>query len=212
MTPIRVLLADHHSLFREGLASLLAAEKDFEVVGEAVDGLQALEMARELMPDLILMDISLPVMSGQEATRRIKAEMPYVKIVILTVSDCESCPFEAVKSGAEAYLPLGIEPRALSSTLRRVVQGEAPVSRVMAAQLLEEFARWAGQPTLAVAHAAELTAREREVLEQVARGGSNEAIAAGLAVAEDAVQNHLKNVLEKLHLESRVHSAALTLR
>ncbi len=193
MAPIRVLLADDHLLFRQGLARLLAAENDFEVVGEAVDGPQALEMARELMPDLILLDVSLPVMNGQETTLRIKAEMPYVKIVILTVSECESCPFEAVKCGAQGYLPLKIEPQALYDMLRRVVRGEAPVSRVMAAQLLE---------------AAEPTAREREVLEQVAQGRSNEEIAAALTICENAVKNHLTNVLEKLHFESRVQAAA----
>ena len=211
MTPIRVLLAEHHALFREGLASLLAAEKDFEVVGEAVDGPQALEMARELMPDLILLDVSLPVMNGQETTLRIKAEMPYVKIVILTVSDCESCPFEAVKSGAQGYLPLKIGPQALHGTLRGVVRGEAPVSRVMAGRLLDEFARQARQAAPA-APAAELTGREREVLELVSRGRSNKEIAVALAIAENTVKNHLKNILEKLHLKNRVQAATFALR
>jgi DNA-binding NarL/FixJ family response regulator len=198
MTPIRVLVADEHALFRRGVASLLAAESDFEVVGEAADGRQALEMARELMPDVILMDVSMPVMDG------IKAEMPDMKIVILTVSECESCPFEAVKGGAQGYLSLNMEPQALYATLRGVVRGEAPVSPVMAGQLLQEFARRAGQPAPAAARASELTAREREVLEQVARGRSNEEVAAALAIAESAVQNDLKNILQKLRFENRV--------
>jgi DNA-binding NarL/FixJ family response regulator len=133
MTPIRVLLADDHALFRRGVASLLAADRDFEVVGEAVDGQQAVEMARKLMPDVILMDISMPGTDGLEATRRIKAEMPYVRIVILTVSDGERSLFEAVKNGAQGYLLKKIEPQALYATLRGVVQGEATLSRVMAA-------------------------------------------------------------------------------
>ena len=151
MNPIRVLLADDHALFRRGVASLLAAEHDFEVVGEAGDGQQALEMARELMPDVILMDISMPVMDGLEATRRIKAEIPYVRIVILTVSDGERNLFEAVKSGAQGYLLKNIEPQALYGTLRGVVRGEAPCRGLMAARLLEEFARQSRQPAPAAA-------------------------------------------------------------
>ena len=212
MNAIRVLLADDHALFRRGVAKLLAAESDFEVVGEAIDGRQAVEMARELMPDVILMDVSMPVMDGLEATRRIKAEIPYVRIVILTASDGDSSLFEAVKNGAQGYLLKNIEPQALFGTLRGVVRGEAPVSRMMAGRLLEEFARQSRQPVPAAAPASELTAREREVLELVARGRSNKDIAAALAIAENTVKNHLKNILEKLHLENRVQAATFAVR
>ena len=126
MTPIRVLLADDHALFRRGVASLLAAESDFEVIGEAVDGQQALEKTRELMPDVILMDVSMPVMDGLAATRRIKAEMPYARIVILTVSDGEHGLLEAVRCGAAGYLSKKIDPQALCGTLRAVARGEVP--------------------------------------------------------------------------------------
>jgi DNA-binding NarL/FixJ family response regulator len=211
MSRIRVLLADDHALFRGGVASLLAADSDFEVLGEAADGRQAVEMALALMPDVILMDISMPVMDGLEATRRIKAEMPYVKIVILTVSDGERSLFEAVKSGAQGYLLKNIEPKALYGTLRGVVRGEAPVSRAMAARLLEEFTRQARQASPA-APAPELTAREKEVLEQVTRGKSNKEIAQALSIAENTVKNHLKNILEKLHLENRVQAATFAMR
>jgi DNA-binding NarL/FixJ family response regulator len=208
---IRVLLADDHALFRRGVASLLAAESDFEVAGEAANGQQALEMARELMPDVILMDISMPVLDGLEATRRIKAEIPYVRIVILTVSDGEGSLFEAVKCGAQGYLLKNIEPQALYGTLRGVVRGEAPVSRLMAARLLDEFARQARKAVPPPAMA-ELSSREKEVLEHVTRGRSNKEIAAALVISENTVKNHLKNILEKLHLENRVQAATFALR
>jgi DNA-binding NarL/FixJ family response regulator len=192
------------------VASLLAAERDFEVIGEATNGLQALEMARELMPDVILMDISMPVIDGLEATRRIKAEIPYVRIVILTASDGDRTLFEAVKSGAQGYLLKNIDPKALYGTLRGVMRGEAPVSRLMAARLLEEFAREAHDPV--PTPASELTSRERGVLEHVALGLSNKEIATALAIAENTVKNHLKNILEKLHLENRVQAATFALR
>ena len=210
MNRIRVLVADDHALFRKGLASLLAEEADFEVVGEAVDGSQAVEMARELMPDMILMDVSMPVMDGLEATRRIKSAMPYVRIVILSASEGERSLFEAVKSGAQGYLLKKMEPMALFGALRGVARGEAPVSRVMAAKLLEEFARQTRAPTPTLA--TDLTSRESEVLDLVAQGKSNKEIAATLAIAENTVKNHLKNILAKLHLENRVQAATYALR
>ena len=144
MTRIRVLLADDHLFFRRGVATFLAADADFEVVGEAANGSEALQMARELMPDVILMDISMPVMDGLEATRQLKVQIPYVKIVILTVSDEEHKLFEAVKAGALGYLLKKVEPLALAATLRGVARGEASLSRLMAARLMEEFSRQAG--------------------------------------------------------------------
>jgi len=209
MTRIRVLLVDDHMLFRRGVATFLAAEPDFEVVGEAGNGSEALHMARELMPDVILMDISMPVMDGLEATRQIKAQIPYVKIVILTVNDEEQKLFEAVKAGALGYLLKKIEPRALAGTLRGVANGEASLSRLMAARLMEEFARQAGE---AKSGTPDLTSREREVLGAVAYGRSNKEIAAALAIAENTVKNHLKNILEKLHLENRVQAATYALQ
>lgn len=212
MSPIRVLIADDHALFRRGVAALLAAQSDFEVAGEAEDGLQALDMARELMPDLILMDISMPGLDGLEATKRIKAEMPYVRIVILTASDGDRHLFDAVKAGAQGYLLKKIDPQALYSTLRGALQGEAPVSGLMATRLLEEFARQAGQARPTPTPAAALSAREREVLELVAMGKSNKEIASALGTAENTVKNQLKNILEKLQLENRVQAAMFAVR
>ncbi len=190
MSPIRVLLVDDHALFRKGVAELLASERDFRLVGEASDGAQALEMARDLMPDIVLMDVSMPVMDGLEATGRIKAEIPYVGIVMLTVSDGDRTLVEAVRSGAHAYVRKTVEPQLLLDTIRAVARGEASVSRIMASRLLGE--------------ADAFTAREREVLGLVAGGKRSAEISAALGIAENVVKNHLKNVLEKLHLERQV--------
>jgi DNA-binding NarL/FixJ family response regulator len=209
---IRVLLADDHALFRKGVADFLASEPDIELVGQADDGAQALEMARELMPDVVLMDVSMPRMDGLEATRRIKAELPFVRIVILTVSDSDRSLFDAVKSGAQGYLLKSVEPQALLDTIRGVVRGEASISTTMAARLLEELARDSKRTTPPGTPGARLTQREQEVVELVAQGKSNKEIAAALGIAENTVKNHLKNILEKLHLENRVQAATFALR
>ncbi len=209
---IRVLLADDQSLFRKGIASLLGEEPDFEVVGEASTGLEAVAIAREVVPDVILMDLSMPEMDGVEATRRIKQEMPAARIVILTVSDDDQDLFAAVKSGAQGYLLKKIEPQALYGALRTAARGEASISHAMAAKILEEFARQASSGVQAPAENTPLTPREKEVLGLVTRGRSNKEIAAALDLAENTVKNHLKNILEKLHLENRVQAATFALR
>ncbi|MFB3817804.1 MAG: response regulator [Candidatus Methylomirabilales bacterium] len=210
-SPIRILLVDDHALFRKGIASLLGSEPDFEVVGEAASGREAVERARELMPDVILMDVFMPGGSGPEATARIKEILPYVRIVMLTISEEDEDLFEAVKSGAQGYLLKKIEPQALFGTLRGVMQGEAPISRMMAGKILGEFSRLAKEPA-APAKGASLTPREHEVLELITQGKSNKEIASALSMAENTVKNHLKNILEKLHLENRVQAATFALR
>ncbi len=212
MNPIRVLLVDDHALFRKGIASMLSAQGGFEVVGEAGNGLEAFERARELMPDVILMDIFMPGANGLEATRRIKEALPYVKIVMLTVSEEDQNLFESIKSGAQGYLLKKIEPQELFAMLRGVVQGDAPISRGMAGKILGEFARQARRAATAPLPGADLSPREKEVLELVTQGKSNKEIAAALAIAENTVKNHLKNILEKLHLENRVQAATFALR
>ncbi len=213
MNRVRILLVDDHGLFRAGLASLLTSQDDFEVVGEASNGQEGLELVRDLLPDVILMDVSMPVMDGLEATRRIKAELPYVRIIMLSISDSEPNLFEAVKAGAQGYLLKNIDARALYGALRGVAQGEAPISRLMAARLLDEFGRHARQNgTAAPDPRADLSPREKQVLEQVALGKSNKEIAASLAIAENTVKNHLKNILDKLHLENRVQAATFAVR
>ncbi|MGE5617826.1 MAG: response regulator [Sphingomonadaceae bacterium] len=211
---LRILLVDDHSLFRAGMASLLTSREGFEVVGQAADGAAAVEAARALRPDLVLMDLHMPGTNGIEATRRIRAELPEVKVVVLTVSDRDEDLFEAIKNGAHGYLLKNLEPEELFDYLAGISRGEAPISRAMASRLLAEFAAQAARAREAppVEPIDELTGREREVLKLVAAGATNKEIAARLTLTENTVKNHLRNILEKLHLENRVQAAAYALK
>jgi two-component system, NarL family, nitrate/nitrite response regulator NarL len=211
---IRILLVDDHSLFRAGIASLLSSREDMEVVGEAQDGRQALEAARELKPDLVLMDVHMPNLGGIEATRQIRAELPETRVVMLTVSDQDRDLFEAIKNGASGYLLKNLEPDELFGYLTGVFRGEAPISRTMAAKILTEFSSQASRPRPGQPDGplSELTPREREVLKLVAVGASNRDIASALTLTENTVKNHLRNILDKLHLENRVQAATYALR
>ena len=212
METIRVLLVDDHPLFRSGVASLLRQQVDFEVGGEAQDGEEALEKAKELMPDVMLMDVYMPGMGGLEATRRIKELLPYVKIVMLTVSEEDKDLFEAIKAGAHGYLLKKIEPAEFFRALRGVFHGEAPISRAAATKILAEFARLARRGSQGANPQEKVSPREREVLELLTKGATNKEIAATLTISENTVKNHLKNILEKLHLENRVQAAAYAFR
>jgi DNA-binding NarL/FixJ family response regulator len=207
---IRVLLVDDHALVREGVAGLLATQPDIEIAGEAEDGFQALEKARATMPDVILMDIEMPRCDGLEATRLIKQELPYVKIVMLTVHDADDRLFEAVRNGAQGYLLKDIGSAELIEMLRGIEQGEAPISRTTAARILDEFARQ--DETRQLDGEVLLTRREREVLQWVARGASNREIAEALVISENTVKNHMRNILSKLHLSNRAQVMAYALR
>ncbi len=211
MERIRVMLVDDHALFRKGVASLLAMCPDIEVVGEADNGAQALAKVADLMPDLILMDIQMPEMDGLEATRRIKAEHPYVKVVMLTVAEEDRSLFDAIKVGAQGYLLKKMEPDEFLAMVRGVSRGEAPISRSMASRILGEFGRRVQGPQ-PEDPAATLTPREREVLQHLTKGRTNKEIANALCVSENTVKNHLKNILAKLHLQNRVQAVAFALR
>lgn len=208
---MKVLLADDHALFRAGIASLLQAA-GHEVVGEAGDGIEALERSRELRPDLVLMDISMPRCGGLEATRLIKAEMPEVKIVIVTVSQDDADLFEAVKSGAEGYLLKDMSNEDFERTLDGIAEGEAPLSQGLAGKILEEFARVSRGEGAPEGDRDALTDREREVLQLVTEGKTNREIAAALFIAESTVNFHMKNILSKLHLRNRAEAVAYALR
>jgi DNA-binding NarL/FixJ family response regulator len=179
-------------------------------VGEAGDGQEALEAALRLRPDVILMDISMPRMDGLEATRLIKARLPEVKIVILTVSDEDRTLFEAVKSGAQGYLLKDLQADEFFGLLSGIERGEAPISRGLAGRILEEFARRRGDRP--EGEADELTEREQEVLRAVSSGASNREVAAALHISENTVKFHMKNILDKLHLRNRAEVVAYAAR
>jgi DNA-binding NarL/FixJ family response regulator len=210
MKSIRVLVADDHALFRKGVTGLLRGAEGFTVVGEAQDGRDAVAKALALLPDVVLTDIYMPGMDGLEAARRIKAALPSTKIVVLTVSEEDQKLFDALKAGAHGYLLKNVEPEELFRTLRGVVRGEAFVTPSMAAKILEEFTRQV-RPRKGTTLAG-LSPREREVLELLTRGAVNKEIAAALKISENTVKNHLKNIMEKLHLENRVQVVAYALR
>jgi len=206
---IRALLVDDHLLFREGLCSLLSAQPDIEVVGQAGDGLEALVMARELRPDLILMDVTMPGMDGLEAIEQIVEILPEAKIVMLTVHDDRERLFEAIKYGAVGYVLKNTASGMLIPMLRGAMRGEAAISGALAGRILAEFARLARQeqPHLPEVKTLFLTVREKQILRQVSAGATDKEISAALSVSLSTVKTHIRNILAKLHATSR-HEAA----
>ena len=207
MKPLRILLVDDHLLFRKGLIRLLDVQPDFSVVGEAQDGLEAIEDARQLRPDVVLMDIRMPNCDGLEATRRIKAQMPRVKVVMLTVSADEQDLVAAVKCGADGYLLKDLQPEELFEQLRRIDAGEAPLSRGMTGKLLNQLAR-RSRPAPESKAVAVLSERECEVLALVVEGFTNREIGEELGIARNTVKNHLRSVYAKLDVKNRTEAAA----
>jgi DNA-binding NarL/FixJ family response regulator len=208
-----VLIVDDHALFREGLRNIIGRWEDFSVVGEAKNGQEAILSAQELMPDIILMDISMPVMDGIAATRRIVREMPAIRVVILTMSEEAEDLFEAIKVGARGYVLKDTPSHRLHDKLSGVLQGEAPLSGLMAAKILNEFNKLNETPEARLAASRDpLTAREKQVLELVVQGLSNPEISAQLYLSQNTVKKYLHNVLEKLHLNNRVEAALYAVR
>lgn len=213
MSPTRILLVDDHHLFREGLANILNAQPDFEVVGEACDGLEAQVKSRKLKPDLILMDVGMPVCDGLEATQRIKQVLPQVTIVMLTVRDDDEKLFESIRNGAQGYLLKNIRSKEMIEMLRGAVHGEAAITPALGGRMLEEFRRIsqrAGQEPREKTEA--LTGREQEVLSLAAAGATNMEIASNLHVSIHTVKTHMRKILAKLHRERRYEAAAFALR
>ncbi|GAA1960980.1 response regulator transcription factor [Catenulispora subtropica] len=213
---IRVLIADDHTLLRRGLAVVLDTEDDIEVVGEASDGAEAVVKAEELAPDVVILDVRMPDTDGLAACAAIKRSVPDAKVIMLTSSDEEADLYEAVKSGASGYLLKSVLPHTIPDALRAVQRGESQVSPSMAAKLLTGFAalaRGAEAPSAPVPAAApKLTDREMEVLKLVATGRNNREIAKELFITENTVKNHVRNILEKLQLHSRMEAVVYAVR
>ncbi|MBI2709184.1 MAG: response regulator transcription factor [Actinobacteria bacterium] len=211
---VRVLICDDHAVFRRGLAMVLADGDGVEVVGEACDGTEAVERARELQPDVVLMDVRMPGLTGIDATRRIATAVPGCRIVMLTVSDEEDDLYEAVKAGAVGYLLKDVSIEEVGDAVRSVVAGHSLITPSMAAKLVTEFSALArraeGRPAAGAMHS--LTDREIEVLRLVSTGRTNRDIAEKLFISENTVKNHVRNILDKLHLHSRTEAAMYAVR
>jgi two-component system NarL family response regulator len=211
--PVRVLIVDDHALFRRGLQMVLEGETDIDVVGEASDGQEAIERAENTTPDVVLMDVRMPKRSGIEATRTIKDTLPSTKILMLTISDEEVDLYEAIKAGASGYLLKEISIEEVADAVRAVHAGQSLISPSMASKLLNEFAAMVKRrDERAQVPGPRLTTRELEVLKLVAKGLNNRDIGQELFISENTVKNHVRNILEKLHLHSRMEAVVYAVR
>jgi DNA-binding NarL/FixJ family response regulator len=210
---MRVLIVDDQPLFRGALASLLADQPDMVVVGEAENGLDAVEQAHALQPDLVVMDVEMPVMGGVEAAGLIRDQLPGVKVVMLTVSDADEHLLEAVRLGAHGYLLKDLRPTELYTMLRSVMRDGAPLSPAVASRLMAEVRDGtAGRRSGTRPETPPVSRRELEILRLVADGLSNKEIGKQLCITEGTVKNHVHNALEKLHVDNRVQAAAYITR
>ncbi len=210
---IRAVIADDHGLFRRGLRLVLEEETDIEVVGEAGDGQEVVKVATETVPDVVVMDVRMPVLSGIEATTQIKNELPATKILMLTISDEEDDLYEAIKAGASGYLLKEISIDEIGTAVHAIHSGQSLISPSMASKLLNEFASMVKkEEEKRAVPAPRLTPREMEVLQHVAQGMNNREIAKRLFISENTVKNHVRNILEKLHLHSRMEAVVYAVR
>ena len=203
--PVRVLVVDDQELFRRGLIMLLSGDTDIEVVGEASDGITATELAVKTAPDVILLDVRMPRRTGVEACRGIKEAVPSAKIIMLTVSDEEADLYESVKNGASGYLLKDSSIEEVAQAIRVVNEGQSLISPSMAVKLIDEFKEMARTDREQVM-TPRLTDRELEVLRLVAKGMNNRDAARELFISENTVKNHVRNILEKLQLHSRMEA------
>ncbi len=203
---IRVLLVDDHAVVRRGLSAFLMTYDELEVVGEAASGREGVELAAQLLPDVVLMDLVMPEMDGIEATRRIRAISPSTRVIVLTSYSEDERIFPAIKAGALSYLLKDVGPEELMRAIKAAQRGEATLHPAVAARLMHELTAARSSPL------DELTDREREVLTCIARGMSNAEIAQHLGIGERTVKTHVSNILSKLHLQDRTQAALLALR
>lgn len=211
METIKVMLVDDHVLVRRGIKAALMEQPHIMVVGEAGDGVEALERAAALAPDVVLTDLHMPRMGGLEEIVRLQQELPQVAVLVLTVSEKEEDLFAAIKAGARGYLLKDVEPERLVQAVEMAARGETFFSPLMANKLLAEF-QGGATPPAAEAARLPLSPRETEVIQLVAQGMSNKEMAASLFISENTIKTHLKNILEKLHLRSRAQAAAYAAR
>lgn len=204
MEPLRVLIADDHPLFRHGLSALLSASTDFEVVGEATTGEEVIDLAAKLQPDVILMDIQMPVVNGIEATRRILHTSPHIRILIVTMFEDDASVFTAMRSGARGYVLKDAQKADVFQAIRAVGRGEAIFSPAIATRLIDFFA--ARRPVAPPQAFPELTEREREILGLIAQGLSNNEIATRLVLSPNTVRNYVSNIFSKLQVADRAHA------
>jgi DNA-binding NarL/FixJ family response regulator len=210
LAAVRILIADDHALFRDGLRSLLSAQ-GHEVIGEAKNGAEAIKLAHERRPDLLLMDLSMPEMDGMTATRRIIAELPEIKVVILTASQDDASLFDAIKAGAQGFLPKNLEADDFFELLDRASQGHPALTPDLAKRVLQEFAQPVAKEERP--EESELTPREQDVLELMIEGvTSNRKLAKRLGVSENTVKYHVRNILDKLRVHDRAQVVGYALR
>jgi DNA-binding NarL/FixJ family response regulator len=209
---IRVLIADDHAVFRRGLEEVFATEPDIEVVGEATDGVQVVERVGQLNPDVVLMDVKMPGGGGIEATRQIRSQYPNVKIVMLTGSEDEDDLFAAVRAGANGYVLKEVSIEEIANAVRAVARGLSPIAPALTPKLLSEFNSLSRRVAEQQGIAPRLSPREIEVLRLVAKGMSNKEIAAELIIAENTVKNHVRNILDKLGLRTRMEAGMYAVR
>jgi len=206
---IRILLIDDHTLFRSGVRALLQKQGDFEIVDEAADGVEGIKRAKQHRPDVILLDLNMPGLSGLEALQLLVEDLPDSAVIVLTVSEEGEELAAALRSGARGYLLKNIETEALTNAIRRAAAGEPVISDAMTAKLVQQFQAppMPAAAPLQRSEAATLTARERDIVQGLVRGDSNKMIARDLGVAESTVKIHVQNILKKLNLASRVQVA-----
>jgi two-component system, NarL family, response regulator len=201
-TRTRILITDDHAVVREGLSAMLSREKDFQVVGEAVNGREAIEKARELKPDMVLMDLRMPEIDGIEAMRQIKAENPAMKFIILTTYDNDEYIFKGIEAGARAYLLKDAPREELFKAIRAVNRGESLIEPAIAGKVLDRFAELSRQ-----AQAPEnLSAQEIKVLTLMSKGAGNKLIASILNLGESTVKTHIQNIFHKLGVNGRTEA------
>ena len=205
---IKVLVVDDHPIFRQGLISLLQQYPEFEAVGQATNGEEAVAVATELQPDVVVMDVCMPGGDGIAATTALQQALPNIKVVIVTVSDKDEDLFAAIKAGARGYLLKSVSLRELIDSIRLVAQGEAIISPTVAGKLLDEF-KQTDKEKLDKALNGGLSLREQEVLQLVSQGASNKEIAEQLFISETTVKAHLRTILQKLHARNRAEAVAL---